>query len=100
MSDELVFPFVPFHSPRFGTLRKPLIPVTVCGPRGGATAKFLLDSGADISIIPRSFGRLIGLATEGVPRAEVKGVGSGPLRYHLCSARIRIRHIEIPIRIG
>ncbi|HUT37179.1 MAG TPA: hypothetical protein VNE39_27100 [Planctomycetota bacterium] len=100
MSDELVFPFIPFFSPRFGTLRKPLIPVTVCGPRGIATAKFLLDSGADISIIPRSFGQLIGLSSEGATRAELKGVGSGPLRYHLCSARIRIRHIELPVRIG
>ncbi|MBM4041024.1 MAG: hypothetical protein FJ290_21195 [Planctomycetes bacterium] len=100
MSDELVFPFIPFHSPRFGALRKPLIPVTVCGPKGAATAKFLLDSGADISILPRSFGRLIGLSAQGAPTEQVRGVGSGPVRYHLCSVRVRIRHIEVPLRLG
>ncbi|MBM4031822.1 MAG: hypothetical protein FJ291_08570 [Planctomycetes bacterium] len=96
----MIFPFTPFFSPSLGTLWKPLIPVSVRGPTGVATAKFLLDSGADLSIIPHSFGRLIGLSTDGAVSAELKGVGSGPLLYHLCSARVRIRHIEFPMRIG
>ena len=53
----ITFPFKKRQSKRLGEVLKPLIPVRLVGPESSETVLMLLDSGADLSLIPYSVGR-------------------------------------------
>jgi hypothetical protein len=60
----------------------------------------LLDSGADLSLIPYSVGEAIGLELDMENRGEVQGIGEGSIPYLLSQTRIKIGDVETSIRIG
>lgn len=60
----------------------------------------LLDSGADISLIPYSVGETIGLELDMANRGEVQGIGEGSVPYILSQVKLRIEDIEILARFG
>jgi len=94
------FQFEKIHSKRLGQVLKPIIPVTIIGAKRGVNAFMLLDSGADLSLIPYSVGEAIGLELDIENRSEVQGIGEGSVPYILSQARIKIGDIETPARIG
>jgi len=94
------FQFEKIHSKRLGQVLKPIIPVTIIGAKRGVNAFMLLDSGADLSLIPYSVGDAIGLDLDIENRSEVQGIGEGSVPYILSQARIRIGDIETAMRIG
>ncbi|CAD6494162.1 MAG: hypothetical protein CHKLHMKO_00640 [Candidatus Argoarchaeum ethanivorans] len=60
----------------------------------------LLDSGADISMVPYSIGETIGMVLDITARGEVQGIGEGTVPYVLGWVTFRIENIEIQARIG
>ncbi|MCI0617839.1 aspartyl protease family protein, partial [bacterium] len=94
------FQFEKILSKRLGQVLKPIIPVTIIGAKRGVNAFMLLDSGADLSLIPYSVGNTIGLDLDIENRSEVQGIGEGSVPYILSQARIKIGDIETPARIG
>jgi len=52
----------------------PMIPVTFKGSKGMIDAVCLLDSGADVSTIPRGLAEIIGLDLSG-EKEEIQGIG-------------------------
>ena len=93
-------PFEKRQTKTLGQILKPIIPVTVIGSKRGTNIFMLLDSGADLSLIPFSIGKTIGLELDMENRSEVQGIGEGSLPYILSQARIRIGDVEAPVRIG
>ena len=53
------FSFKKVISPKFGQISKPVIPLTIIGPKRKIKVFTLLDSGADISMIPYSAGEIL-----------------------------------------
>jgi hypothetical protein len=49
-------PFETRSSRRLGTVLKPVIPVRLIGPKRDVRVSMLLDSGADLSLMPFSVG--------------------------------------------
>lgn len=94
------FQFAKLHSKKLGQVLKPIIPVTIVGEKRGVNVFMLLDSGADISLIPYSVGEAIGLELDMENRSEVEGIGEGSVPYILSQVQIRIGNIEAPVRIG
>lgn len=94
------FPFRKQRSRRLGEVLKPLIPVRLIGPEDSQMILMLLDSGADLSLIPYSVGEAIGLEPDMSRRSEVQGVGEGSVPYILSRVRIGIGEAEVPVRIG
>jgi hypothetical protein len=94
------FHFERRHSKRLGQILKPIIPVSIMGPKRGVNVFMLLDSGADISLIPYSVGETIGLELNMADRGEVQGIGEGSLPYILSHIKLRIGDIEILARVG
>ena len=94
------FPFERRASKRFGQILKPIIPVRVIGPGRGVNIFMLLDSGADISLIPYSVGETLGLELDMANRSEVQGIGEGSVPYILSQVRLKIENVEISVRIG
>jgi hypothetical protein len=60
----------------------------------------LLDSGADILMIPYSVGETIGIEFDISTRGEVQGIGEGTVPYILGQVSIKIENFEIKARIG
>lgn len=73
------FPYVkiPTRDPRRKWLSRPLIPVTLFGPRGSIYIDALVDSGADISLFHSDIGRDIGLEIEKGERQVFSGIEGG-----------------------
>ena len=94
------FSFKEVNSPKFGQILKPIIPLTIIGPRRKIKVFAILDSGADISMIPYSVGEVIGLELDMSTRSEIQGIGEGSVPYVLSEVRFQIRDAEIPARIG
>jgi len=96
------FPFERRYSERLGQILKPIIPVGVAGPKRRVNIFMLLDSGADISLIPYSMGETIGLEPDMASRGEVQGIGEGSVPYILSQVRLRIANAEnlSPYRMG
>ena len=94
------FSFKKVVSPKFGEVLKPVIPVIVIGPKRKVKTFMLLDSGADISLIPYSAGEIIGLDLDMTTRSEIQGVGEGSVPYVPSQIKLQIEDIEITIRIG
>ena len=96
----ITFPFKRRQSKRLGEVLKPLIPVRLVGPESSETVLMLLDSGADLSLIPYSVGEAIGLEPDMSRRSEIQGVGEGSVPYILSRVQISIGATEVPVRIG
>jgi len=94
------FPFEKRVSKRFGQILKPIIPVRVVGPGRGVNIFMLLDSGADISLIPYSVGETLGLELDMANRSEVQGIGEGSVPYVLSQVSLEIENVEISVRMG
>ncbi|MEW6481975.1 MAG: aspartyl protease family protein [bacterium] len=94
------FSFEKVSSEKFGEVLKPVIPVTIIGMKRKVNVFMLLDSGADISMIPYSVGEAIGIEFDLSMRGEVCGIGEGSVPYVVSKVRFRIKDIEIPSRIG
>jgi len=94
------FPFLKRRSEKFGHILKPVIPVSIIGPKRGVKVFMLLDSGADLSMIPYSVGETIGIELDMSTRSEVQGIGEGSVPYVLGQVRIQIENFEISARIG
>jgi hypothetical protein len=94
------YPFKKVMSSRFGSLLKPVIPVTFSGPEGQLDIFALLDSGADISLIPFSAGEILGFKANMQNRAEIQGLGDGSVSYLLQKVNLRMNDVDISVRVG
>lgn len=94
------FPFERRKSQFLGEIHKPIIPVIIKGPKRRVKIFMLLDSGADLSLIPYSVGTAIGLTAEMENRNEVQGIGEGTVPYILSEVNLIVGNVEFPARIG
>lgn len=94
------FQFEKRYSQKLGEILKPIIPVTIIGLKRSVNIFMLLDSGADLTLIPYSVGETIGLELDIENRSEVQGIGEGSVPYILSRVRLKIGNVEIPVHIG
>lgn len=94
------FPFEARQSRKLGQVLKPIIPVRIIGPARAVNLLMLLDSGADLSLLPYSVGETLGLKLDIATRSEVQGVGEGAVSYVLGEVDLRIGGVELRTRIG
>ena len=94
------FPFEPRQSRRFGEILKPIIPVRVSGPARSVNVFMLLDSGADLSMLPYSVGETLGMRLDIGTRSEVQGIGEGTVPYVPGEVDLQIGGIVLHVRVG
>lgn len=94
------FQFEKRRTQRLGEILKPIIPVTIVGQKRSVNIFMLLDSGADLSLIPYSVGIAIGLELDIENRSEVQGIGEGSVPYILNQVKLKIENVEFIARIG
>ena len=96
----IAFPFVQRRSRRFGDILKPIIPVRISGPARSVNVLMLLDSGADLSILPYAVGETIGLVLDMDTRSEVQGIGEGMVPYVLGEVDLQVGGMALQERVG
>jgi predicted aspartyl protease len=82
----------------FGVVSDPKIPVTIPTLAGARSYYFLVDTGADFSLAPRSVAIDVGLDWNRLPHAAITGVEQGTLQARLGQMPLRIRGIDLSVR--
>lgn len=62
--------------------------------------RMYIDSGADMTLIPLSFGRLLGLALRKEDIKHLRGVGGGEVPVIVARVDIRMDDVEFPIDVA
>jgi hypothetical protein len=65
-------------------------------PQGIYPARFLLDSGADCTMLPKSFGELIGLDFGRLPTLTVTGIEGRGMKAFKGPLRLQIAGLNLP----
>ena len=69
---------------------RPLIRVTLLGPKGVYVRNALLDTGADDTVFPVNAAAAVGIDLTHAPAGGAAGVGGGPVTYRLAFASLRV----------
>ena len=75
-------------------ISRPIIPVTLFGPKGSINVDALIDSGADRRLFNAQIGREIGLEIEKGERETFSGIESGEIVAYLHKIKLQIIGIE------
>lgn len=94
---SIEFPF-PSKKTSLGTLFNPIIPVEILTQKGFVTFQFLLDSGADFTLLPKHVADLVGIDLQKSPSARTFGVEGKGIRVFIGRITIKIGPHTFPIR--
>ncbi|MBI5227488.1 aspartyl protease family protein [Candidatus Micrarchaeota archaeon] len=92
---EIEFKFREGHSRIFGKTLRPVADVTLRNGDRDVVQGMIVDSGADVTLIPKSVGDYIGFKINNEKIVEVKGIGDRGIPVVLKKAFIRIGEKEI-----
>ena len=94
---SIEFPLVRRQTP-LGPISDPTILVAVRTPTGYRNYRFLIDTGADCSVVPRRLSQQIGLDWEALPAVDAIGVGRAGVRARFGRLPIRLENSELTVR--
>lgn len=94
---SIEFPLLQRQTP-FGIVSDPKIPIAVRTLAGYRTYRFLIDTGADLSLAPRGVADQVGLDWDTLPEAQVRGVGPSGARARVGPLPIRLGQAELTVR--
>lgn len=89
---------LPFKETSLGRLSDPLVPVMVLTRTGIHEHQFLIDTGSDFSLAPRTLAEHMGLDWEGLPRGSVRGVEQGVVPARFGRLPIRLGGVRLDVR--
>jgi len=94
------FPYKPVISGTFERFWKTIAIVRVSHENVSYRCQMLVDSRADISLIPKSAGEYLRLSLEGSPIMELRGLGESVVPYLIKNVQITIGSEEINAKMG
>ena len=96
------FDFRKEQSGTFGLIARPVARLVLKGENGREVPEiFYVDSGADITLIPRSLGELLGFAVRDSSEIkEIKGIGERGVPFVLRNVTLRFNDKTLPARIA
>ena len=96
---EIEFRYRKQESRIFGEIERPMAEVVLIGKRE-IREVFFIDSGADLTLIPRSVGELLGLEFKEKEIVDMYGVGKSVISVVIKGIRMRFGKHEIPARVA
>jgi predicted aspartyl protease len=96
-SGSIEFP-LPRRSSQFGRIVEPRIVIDIKTLVGQRPREFLVDTGADLSVVPRRLVADLGYDWDSLPSVPVAGVGHGQVVARLGDLPLRIGHVELSVR--
>lgn len=99
--EKLEFAFRREQSGIFGPILRPVAQVVLVNGRNKVPEILYVDSGADITIVSKSVGELLGFKIDSKNEIEeIKGIGERSVPIIIKKARIQLGDDLIPIRIA
>ena len=89
---------LPYKQTIFGPVGDPRVLLTARTPLGPRDFRFLIDTGADFSLAPRSLADVLTLNWETLPGADLVGVAPETLRARLGSLPLRLQDRDLTVR--
>ena len=87
-------------SKAFGTVYRPMAEILLIYERK-VKETFYIDSGADITLIPRSVGELLGLKIKDDDKIiDLYGIGDAAISAVIKGIKIKVGEHEIPVHVG
>ncbi len=82
------------HETEFGALVDPTVAVDVKTPGGYARLDFLIDSGADFTILPASLAKPLGVDIGSARKLRITGIACVPVDASVATLTLRIGDFE------
>lgn len=98
--DEVKFKGKELNIPEVGILWIPTAKVELIAKEKNYFCETIIDSGADITLIPRSLGEFLKLSFQGEKIQEIRGIGEGTIPYVIKTIQIKIGKFNFASRIG
>jgi len=86
--------------PEIGIKWIPIARIKFISDKEEYLCEIIVDSGADITLIPKSFGELLGFSFKGEKIREIRGIGEGVIPYVIKIAVVKIGKYKFNSRIG
>lgn len=86
--------------PEIGTLWLPTANIELITESTNYLCEMLVDSGADITLIPRSLGEFLGFSFTGEHIHEIRGIGEGTIPYIIKPISVKIGEYKLDVNIG
>ena len=87
-----------FKETPLGSVSDPIIPLDVLTNNGYRRFEFLLDSGADCTVVPKYMSHLIGINLHSIEPQQTYGLRNDPLIVYPATLNLRIRGIFFQVR--
>lgn len=94
------FPYQKEKSKLFGKILRPLIEFEIKTNIGWVTVMGYLDSGADITLLPLSFAKALGIKIEDEEVKEIKGIGDSAVSVVIKEVQLKIGNVELKASVG
>ena len=94
------FPYQKEYSKLFGEILRPLIEFEIKTNIGWIAAMGYLDSGADITLLPLSFVKVLGIKIEDEEVKEIRGIGDSVVSVIIKEVEIKIGDVKFKANVG
>ena len=94
---SIEFPLTPFRT-KYGVLDRPVVAGFLKSGKRWKRYRFILDSGAEFTMLPRRVARSMGVDLDEFSRLTVEGIEGGGLRGILAPVPIRIADEQMTVR--
>ncbi len=98
----MIFPFKKTPYPAATrTIRRPIIPVKVTGPKANLIIEALIDSGADMSLFDIEIAKAVGVDLRKVSKQQFGGIGKDTVTVYLTKIAVEVigtnHSVTIPV---
>lgn len=94
------FPYQKEKSALFGEVLRPLIEFQIKTKIGWITVMGYLDSGADMTLLPLSFAKALGIRIEDEQVKEIRGIGDSAVSVIIKEVEIKIGDENLKANVG
>ena len=94
------FPYQKESSALFGEILRPLIEFQIKTKIGWIPVMGYLDSGADMTLLPLSFAKALGIKIEDEEVKEIKGIGDSAVSVIIKEIDMKISDVNLKANIG
>lgn len=94
------FPYQKEKSALFGQILRPIIKFEIKTKIGWVIVMGYLDSGADITLLPLSFTKILGIKIEDEEVKEIRGIGDSAVSVIIKELEIKIGDVILKANIG
>lgn len=92
-----IFPLIDINT-KFGTIPTPLLDIPVLTKFGYQSYRFLLDTGADFTMAPRSMAEDMDINIDRLPQIRSYGIENKGIKVYIGSINVKLSSEELTIR--